>query len=460
MRLLGSLRSRVFATTALVAVLPMAAALLFVTRRVGAQAQSELRRSLDEAVRLVAQYHRTRLELAAERAMLIADLPRLKSAVDTADAGTVEPVARDYRERVRSDVFVVTDRAGRTLVAIGTRSAPWPPGGDMFRVDGGRLLETVNVPIVIGAAPAEMLGRLTLGFALDSAFAARLRALTGSEVAIVRGDRVFASTLSRTADRELAAHASRSSGWLDLGGEEYGTARAVLGPDPQGPVVLVLRSRAEALRPLGTLRSAVAAAAFGAIAVSLLLSWAVARTVTRPLAALTDEMKQIAATGDLAPQDRAAAAVGRRGREAALARVRLADGLDRALPAAGRAARPAVRAGAPVDRDRPRGAQPADGDQGLAAVAEERRRLGGRGAARPPRTSSRRWRASTAWWATCSTSRGRCGSSPRRSTSRRWRGTPRAPRWRGRTASSPRLALDPATGSVVSGRRSGCGRCS
>jgi signal transduction histidine kinase len=34
--------------------------------------------------------------------------------------------------------------------------------------------------------------------------------------------------------------------------------------------------------------------------VSVLLSWAVARTVTRPLAALTDAMKEIAATGDLA----------------------------------------------------------------------------------------------------------------------------------------------------------------
>jgi signal transduction histidine kinase len=299
MRLLGSLRSRVFATTALVAVLPIAAALLFVTRSATRQAEADLRRRLDEAAALVRQYHRTRLDLATERASLVADLPKFKSAVYEADPGTAEPIAHDYRERVRSDVFVVTDRTGGTLVAIGTSRAPWPAGAEGFRVDGGRLLETVNVPIVI--EPSEVLGRLTLGFALDAAFAARLRALTGSEVAIVRGERVFASTLSRTADRELAAHASRpADGWFDLGGEEYGSARAALGPDPQGPVVLVLRSRAEALRPLAALRAAVAFAAFGAIAVSLLLSWAVARTVTRPLAALTDEMKQIAATGDLA----------------------------------------------------------------------------------------------------------------------------------------------------------------
>ena len=63
--------------------------------------------------------------------------------------------------------------------------------------------------------------------------------------------------------------------------------------------MLVLRSRAEALRPLRTLRNALALAAALAVAVSLLLSWAVARTVTRPLAALTKQMKEIAATGDL-----------------------------------------------------------------------------------------------------------------------------------------------------------------
>ena len=45
----ASLRSRVFAATAVVAVLPVAAALLFVTRRVAQQAEAELGRRLAEA---------------------------------------------------------------------------------------------------------------------------------------------------------------------------------------------------------------------------------------------------------------------------------------------------------------------------------------------------------------------------------------------------------------------------
>ena len=84
--------------------------------------------------------------------------------------------------------------------------------------------------------------------------------------------------------------------------------------------MLVLRSRAEALRPLRTLRDVLVVAAVAAVAVSLLLSWAVARTVTRPLAALTDAMKEIAATGDLARRLGPGQRVGRRGRAGCVAR--------------------------------------------------------------------------------------------------------------------------------------------
>ena len=85
-RWLGSLRSRVFAATALVAVLPVALALGVVTRRAMRQAEADLARGLGEAARVVEQYHRARLDLAVERASLVADLPKLKAAVAEADA--------------------------------------------------------------------------------------------------------------------------------------------------------------------------------------------------------------------------------------------------------------------------------------------------------------------------------------------------------------------------------------
>ena len=228
----------------------------------------------------------------------MADLPKLKAAVADGDPRTAEPIARDYRDRVRSDVLVLTDREGRTLVSLGADAAGWTDVARPFRVEGGRLLETVDAPIVLDT---EALGHLVLGFALDDAFAARLRALTGSHVAVAMEGRVFASTLPRRHDAALLAAAGGTGvARVDL------RRRGARGPDarPLGagegaPLVLVLRSRAEALRPLLALRSALAVAALVAVGLGLLLSWALARTVTRPLAALTDAMKRIAATGDL-----------------------------------------------------------------------------------------------------------------------------------------------------------------
>jgi signal transduction histidine kinase len=266
------------------------------------EAEADLARGLAEAARLVDQYHGARLETAKERASLVADLPKLKAAVADGDPRTAEPVARDYRDRVRSDVLVLTDREGRTLVSLGADAAGWTNLARPFRVEGGRLLETVDAPIVLErpAEAPETLGHLVLGFTLDDGFASRLRALTGSHVAMAMDGRVFASTLPRRHDAALLAPLGGTEVVrVRLDGEEHVALRTALGAGEGAPVVLVLRSRAEALRPLHTLRAALALAALLAVGLGLLLSWALARTVTRPLAALTDAMKRIAATGDL-----------------------------------------------------------------------------------------------------------------------------------------------------------------
>ncbi len=302
-RPLASLRSRVLAATAVVAVLPTALALGLASRRVTQEAEAELLSSLREAARLVDQYHRERLEISAERASLVADLPKLKAAIAEADPRTAEPIARDYRDRVRSDVLVLADPGGRTLVSLGADAASWSGDPVPFREEGGRLLETVEAPILLdlgGEAP-KLLGHLTLGFALDDAFAARLRALTGSHVAVAADGRIFASTLPRRHDSALAAVATEGGIIrLSLDAEDHASLRVPLGSGAGSPFVVVVRSRAEALRAVHTLRAALFVAALAAVGLGLLLSWALARTVTRPLAALTAVMKEIAATGDLA----------------------------------------------------------------------------------------------------------------------------------------------------------------
>jgi signal transduction histidine kinase len=90
-----------------------------------------------------------------------------------------------------------------------------------------------------------------------------------------------------------------------LDGQEYEalprplTPSADRGPSVSGPVALILRSRTEQLRALETIHKGLAVTAVLAILLATLLSFAVARTITRPLAAITDVMKEVAATGDL-----------------------------------------------------------------------------------------------------------------------------------------------------------------
>jgi signal transduction histidine kinase len=309
LRLPATLRGRVFVASALVAVLTIAFALRFVTGRVAAQAEQELRRGLRESADLLQQQHASRLAQLAVVARLVADLPKLKAAVETGDPPTVEPLAVDYRERVRADSLLVTDRAGRRLSAVG------PPVPDVreavrFALTGREsvsfwavsdgILQIVTVPVVLGLDPPEVLGTLSLAERLDDARAASLRTLAGSEVAFAMDGHVRASTLGPEHAAVLSALLPGDEvASVDLGGVEYVALHRPLAANVQGgPVALILRSRSERLAFLRTFRTALLAAAAVAVLMAVLLSYAVARTVTRPLTAVGSAMREMTATGD------------------------------------------------------------------------------------------------------------------------------------------------------------------
>src|SRR5262249_60327384 len=101
MRLFSSLRSRIFATTALLAVLSIAAALYAVNRRVTHEAETALRRDIIKTGALVDNLRTTRTETFTLMARLLADLPKLKAAVETNDPLTVQGVAEDYARQLK-----------------------------------------------------------------------------------------------------------------------------------------------------------------------------------------------------------------------------------------------------------------------------------------------------------------------------------------------------------------------
>jgi signal transduction histidine kinase len=314
MRLLSSLTNRIFLASAALAVLCIGAAVYMVNVRVTDQAEAELVRGLEEAARVVEQHRTTLAETFTLVARLVADLPKLKAAVETGDPPTVQPLAADYQSQVKSDLFVVTNRTGTVLAAVG----PAGPveGGDLpvksallggettsFHPHPNGVLQVVTVPISIGAAPPEIMGTLSLGFVLDDTVATRFGALTESEVAFALDGIVRAATLP-AADRNALSRLVEARGvsHVPLGGAEYvAVSRPLAPPLPGAPTAaaLILRSRTERLRFLGAIHTALAGTALLAILVATVLSYAVARTVTRPLAKITAAMREMSTTGDL-----------------------------------------------------------------------------------------------------------------------------------------------------------------
>jgi signal transduction histidine kinase len=227
----------------------------------------------------------------------------------------------DYQTQIKSNVLLVTNKRGEVLAAVGAPdgaqiAARQPAVRDALAGKEGfsllpqqdGMLQLVTVPITIGLTHPEILGTLSVGFMLDGALAARLKEITGSDIAFGMDGRILAATLPRSAQPALADRLGTSGiSRLRLGDEEYvvlpqrlSAAAAEPGLAPgSGPVALILRSRTEQLRFLETIHTELAVTAVLAVALATLLSFTVARSITRPLAAITDVMREVTATGDL-----------------------------------------------------------------------------------------------------------------------------------------------------------------
>jgi signal transduction histidine kinase len=311
-RIASSLTNRIFIASTLLATLSLGFAFLYVNARASAEAEADLERGLAEAATLVDQNRANRTDSITRMARLAADAPRLKAAVDTRDPPTVEREVPDALSLINADLLVLTDPQGRVLAAAGDDAAsltiPKSTLGDVEEISAflpheHGVLQVVSVPILTGPPPTQaFIGRLTAGFLMDEALARQFRGVTDSEIAFAVDGHVRASSLGPDTfpvlDAALGATAPAS---IQLAGEEYvALARPLQGPGKTvGPVTLILRSRTARLRFLNTLQTGLVGALIVTILLATILSYFVARTVTRPLAAVTGAMGDVAATGDL-----------------------------------------------------------------------------------------------------------------------------------------------------------------
>lgn len=320
--ILGSLTNRIFLASAALAVMSIGAAVYFVSRTTTREAEAELQRGLLEAGTLVDEQCATLLRNLTVMARLVADAPRLKAAVDTEDAPTVRPLAQEYQEQLRAALLVLTGRTGNVLAETGDLDIAESAIGALPEIQhalAGReangfwpyadgVLQVMSVPITIvtaGLDRPDIMGSLTVGFRLDNNLAAQFKRATESDIAFAVDGQIRASTLP-AADRDQLVALLKPGGvqTVSLSDGEFVALKRPLTPlaaagGHDAPTVLLLRSRTDRLRFLNAIHAGLGLVAMIAVLAATILSYAVARTITRPLATITSVMREMSATGDL-----------------------------------------------------------------------------------------------------------------------------------------------------------------
>jgi signal transduction histidine kinase len=321
MTIFSSLTNRIFLASALLTVVAIGIAVYRVNVAVSAQAENELRRGLEEAGTLLEDYRTTLFEHYAREGRLVADLSNMKAAEATLDRPTVEPIAQRYQGQIGCDLLVVTDPSGNVLAEAGRLRGDYPTttlreavvsakrGRETVSLwpHAGGVIHVVTVPSFTGS---EFFGTVSVGFSLDEQTAGTFKRLTNSDIAFAVNGKVEASTLPTDYNEQLQTLVgSPDIHVIHLGDAEYVAVSRTLRlqdtadkPSPDGgptTTALILRSRTERLRFLTAIHRELAGTAFLAVLAATLVSYAVARTVTRPLGAITAAMREMAATGDL-----------------------------------------------------------------------------------------------------------------------------------------------------------------
>jgi adenylate cyclase len=295
--------------------------LFFVSSAIDSQSTDTIKADLGNTARVFEGLMRERQNSMRAQGLVLADSVQFKTVLDdkVQDPATAADVAAEKRQELGLDLFQVAGRKGALIAnIIGKENIPQPkPKKDAKPADAvfAKATDTENPADAFGAwaAPAmvfetytlpviirdQLLGGLRIGFAMDDRFAKALHEQTGSEVAIISGNKVMASSLDdsgrKTLTDTLATMQGRAQQAGDAGvfeetldGVPYlGEFIPVKGPAGE-PVaqLLQLRSRARVLQLLSSIRASFLIVLGSLLVVAVGLSILFAGTITKPLNAL------------------------------------------------------------------------------------------------------------------------------------------------------------------------------
>ncbi len=289
--------------------------LLLVRYSVRKQVKREIFADLRNSVGTFQNFQRERELTLTHSAELLADLPNLRALMTTEHEATIQDASSDLWRLAGSDLFVLTDRAGR-VVALHTSS----PGltrevaqesfansvndesSGHWWYGGQHLYEVFLKPIYFGpASENRLLGFLSIGYEIDDRVAAQVSRIAASQVAFYYGDTVVKSTLSPMQEAELnrqrAAHAALGASGpeqIQLGEERFLITSLELAGAKNSSVRLnVLKSYDQATAFLDSLNRLLLALGLAAVLGGSALVFFISHTFTRPLANLVEGVRAL-----------------------------------------------------------------------------------------------------------------------------------------------------------------------
>jgi len=329
------LRFRIAAYFAVLIVVLMAVVLFTVNLLVGRNTSSVIQLRFNEASLLLEQQLANNVRWLTSMGQVASRAPRLVAAVSTADPPTVLDAAESISRQLGSELITVVGANGRVLARVhdperwGDDVSPdsmiaaalsGETGNGLISSEG-LLYQAVTIPLVTGFQ--EVSGALRLGFRIDDEFARKLKNLTGTDITFLLSGRVVASSLDSAAQarmrkemeepvrenpveeigemvkgRDESFHGLHGERAFDvfLDGERYRCAMVDL--PSVGASYVIQRSIDRERAYQSSLQGWLIAVGLAAIMVAALLSFLLARGITRPISRLAELSKQVAA-GDL-----------------------------------------------------------------------------------------------------------------------------------------------------------------
>jgi signal transduction histidine kinase len=279
--------------------------LLLIRHQLRNQVTEDLSQDLGHSVTAFRNLQAERLVSLERENALLAKLPTLKALMTSGDEFTIQDGAAEFWHVSGTDLFILTDPAGRIVADYSQNKAPtaalrkgvdtlFSSPGKHYLIDGGSLYACAKQPLYFGSdREGTLLGYVISGVSIERTVR-QISQPTGVEVAFLNDGQVVVSTFEGAMQTDLARQSLTLSTptptpvTLTLGNTHFISATEDLSADSTSPLQLVVfKSLTPAEQSISRINRMVVIVGLLALFSGTILMIVVSRLVTRPLEILS-----------------------------------------------------------------------------------------------------------------------------------------------------------------------------